>query len=380
MQWKSLALALFVQHGFGQNFEMMRFSCSQLVIDRIDPLVNPGQVPSTHVHQIVGGNSFNASMDPATHDLPTESTCTSCTFSEDFSNYWTAVLYFRARNGTYKRVPQFVSEGLRAIGGITVYYIPPYDGKTKVTAFKPGFRMLVGDALLRSKSKDPKVCHRCMQKTGDASNIECSPPDTQALPKGFCEGGIRTVITFPTCWDGKNLDSPDHESHVAYPSSGNFDSGGSCPSTHPVKIPQVMYEVMWDVSAKNLSLSTYLKWRLGCLERQAFVLTPYYYRPEFSTIRTYGQKTAHNHLCGALVISEFLSNIHGRPITRLTAFVQNWIFAAWRLRVRLERRLSPARTGCTLHRRRLRPAEDTDLGRGHEVHHVAALQREYRWM
>ena len=22
-------------------------------------------------------------------------------------------------------------------GGITVYYIPPYDGKTKVTAFKP---------------------------------------------------------------------------------------------------------------------------------------------------------------------------------------------------------------------------------------------------
>lgn len=25
---------------------------------------------------------------------------------EDFSNYWTANLYFKARNGTYKRVPQ----------------------------------------------------------------------------------------------------------------------------------------------------------------------------------------------------------------------------------------------------------------------------------
>lgn len=25
---------------------------------------------------------------------------------EDFSNYWTANLYFKARNGSYKRVPQ----------------------------------------------------------------------------------------------------------------------------------------------------------------------------------------------------------------------------------------------------------------------------------
>ena len=214
MQWHAFALALLVAQGYGQGMPMMRFSCSQLVIDRLDPLVNPGQVPSTHMHQIVGGNSFNASMDPATHDLPTASTCTSCTFSEDFSNYWTAVLYFQARNGTYKRVRQFVSEGRRAIGGITVYYIPPYDGKTKVTAFKPGFRMLVGNAALRSKSKDPKVCHRCMPKTGDASNIECSSPDTQSLPKAFCPGGIRTVITFPTCWDGKNLDSPDHQASI----------------------------------------------------------------------------------------------------------------------------------------------------------------------
>jgi hypothetical protein len=38
---------------------MLRFQCSQLTIDRIDPLVDPGQVPSSHLHQIVGGNSLN---------------------------------------------------------------------------------------------------------------------------------------------------------------------------------------------------------------------------------------------------------------------------------------------------------------------------------
>jgi hypothetical protein len=65
------------------------------------------------------------------------STCTSCTFSEDFSNYWTASLYFKARNGTFKRVPQMNNLGLSTNAGVTVYYIPPYDGKTKVTAPKP---------------------------------------------------------------------------------------------------------------------------------------------------------------------------------------------------------------------------------------------------
>lgn len=117
---------------------MMRFECSRLVIERADPLVEPGRIQSSHNHQIVGGNSFNVTMAPVDYDPSVESTCTSCTFSEDFSNYWTANLYFRARNGTFKRVPQMLNLGLEGgDGGITVYYIPPYDGKTTVTAFKP---------------------------------------------------------------------------------------------------------------------------------------------------------------------------------------------------------------------------------------------------
>ncbi|KAF2187573.1 hypothetical protein K469DRAFT_748843 [Zopfia rhizophila CBS 207.26] len=255
MLWKTLALALLVQRGSSQGIApMMRFQCSQLVVDRIDPLVNPGSVPSPHLHQIVGGNSFNASMDPTTHDLPSASTCTSCTFSDDFSNYWTAVLYFRARNGTYKRVSQLPEEQLKGNGGITVYYIPSTNNKTAVTAFKPGFRMLVGDAGLKSNGPERKVCHRCKPATGDNSNINCGSPDAQTLPKGFCAGGIRSVITFPTCWDGKNLDSPNHKSHVTYATGSKAnDVGptGSCPASHPVAIPQVMYEVVWDTRPFN---------------------------------------------------------------------------------------------------------------------------------
>jgi len=72
-------------------------------------------------------------------DIPATATCTTCTFADDFSNYWTAVLYFKARNGTFKRVPQTPNVGFeQAKGGMTIYYTPSLgSGKSPVTAFKP---------------------------------------------------------------------------------------------------------------------------------------------------------------------------------------------------------------------------------------------------
>lgn len=197
-------------------------------------------------------------MDFPRLDISTASTCTTCTFSEDFSNYWTAVLYFRARNGTYKRVPQMANHYLeQAVGGMTVYYIPPYDGRTKVTAFKPGFRMLVGDTMNRQNKNTPEarqMSFRCFG-AGWTGEPDSTPPgggsDTRFLPTKPCTGGIRAHNYFPTCWDGKNLDSPDHKSHVSFPASGTFESGGPCPASHPVKLPQILLETMWDTRQFN---------------------------------------------------------------------------------------------------------------------------------
>jgi hypothetical protein len=38
---------------------------------------------------------------------------------------------------------------------------------------------------------------------------------------------------------------------MSYPESGTFESGGPCPSTHPVRTAQVMYEVVWDTKPFN---------------------------------------------------------------------------------------------------------------------------------
>ncbi len=39
---------------------------------------------------------------------------------------------------------------------------------------------------------------------------------------------LESYLDFPQCWNGRDLDSPDHKSHMAYPVNGD------CPATHPV--------------------------------------------------------------------------------------------------------------------------------------------------
>jgi hypothetical protein len=178
-------------------------------------------------------------MDPAKHDLPSKSTCTSCQFMDDFSNYWTAVLFFRARNGSFYKVPQIPQSGMdRTNGGMVVYYMSDalFDTaqKSVVTAFKPGFRMLVGDAGFRDRDQAKKyrqLTYTCMENQGSRT------PESVEFPKTPCKLGIMANHRFPTCWDGVNLDSPNHQDHVAYPETGTFESGGKCPKTHPVRIP-----------------------------------------------------------------------------------------------------------------------------------------------
>jgi len=139
MKW----FAILLQAGLSQA--ALRFGCSQVSIQRLDPLVEPGQIPSAHVHQIVGGNAFNATM---TGDIGEKGTCTTCAYTEDFSNYWTAVMYFRHENGSYKRVPQYPNAQLgyegqnntKIKGGMTIYYTQKdfdSNGDQYITAFPP---------------------------------------------------------------------------------------------------------------------------------------------------------------------------------------------------------------------------------------------------
>ena len=142
--------------------------------------------------------------------------------------------------------------------------------------------MIVGDPMERTAAgaaKYRQLTYTCLQ------NSMTRTGETKNMPPKPCPAGIMANIRFPTyvfsrretptshfahplcsvlslrtdhkprplnrCWDGQNLDSPDHASHVAYPTSGTFESGGPCPPTHPVRIPQLFYEVVWDTTRFN---------------------------------------------------------------------------------------------------------------------------------
>jgi hypothetical protein len=77
--------------------------------------------------------------------------------------------------------------------------------------------------------------------------LGANQPETNGIPNYKCPGGMRAQVFFPQCWDGKNLDSPDHKSHMSYP-NGTIYNGGNCPSTHPVHMISMFFEVHYDTA------------------------------------------------------------------------------------------------------------------------------------
>ncbi|KAK1753566.1 hypothetical protein QBC47DRAFT_403908 [Echria macrotheca] len=245
MKWQALSLA-------GLAEAALRFGCSTLTVQRLDPVVEPGNSPSAHVHQVVGGNAFRALVDPSV-DVGNVANCTTCVFTEDKSNYWTAVLYFRARNGSFHRVPQYPNavfhDGQQA--GMTIYYTQESffsNGNQRITSFKPGFRMTVGSPA--ASTREEAVQYRGLRYTC-LQDILTRGQETYELPKKPCPAGIMAIHHFPACWDGKNLDSPDHQSHMFNTARGSFQVADPCPASHPVRMPQVAYETMWNTTMFN---------------------------------------------------------------------------------------------------------------------------------
>jgi hypothetical protein len=207
-----------------------RLPCkAPLVVERTDPIVNPGAL-SSHLHTIMGGNGFKPKMD---YNDTQASTCASCTVIGDMSNYWTPTMFFQHQDGTFETVGQN--------GGALVYYLQRAPKGKEMVAFPPGFRMIAGDPSKRSGGDDhatQAISYACLDYNGPATK------ETNDFPKRNCPSGLRTQVFFPSCWDGVNLDSPDHKSHVAYPIE-NYN-GGNCPSTHPVHLISIFYEIIWN--------------------------------------------------------------------------------------------------------------------------------------
>lgn len=61
-----------------------------------------------------------------------------------------------------------------------------------------------------------------------------------------CTDGIRAELMFPSCWNGLDLDSHNHTTHVAYPNQIKY---GTCPEGYPVRLPTLFYETIYNTPA-----------------------------------------------------------------------------------------------------------------------------------
>jgi hypothetical protein len=186
-----------------------------------DPIMFPGQPGASHSHDFLANRSTSA-RSTYTSLLAAE---TNCNREEDTAAYWVPTLYQNGR--------------ALAPSDAKIYYSSQVDSKS-VRAFPPDLRMITGNPEARRPQSTSVMSWNC-----EKSNI-----DHRQDPPRTCPDGKRLVVSmrFPNCWNGQNLDSPDHQSHMTY------DRGESCPSTHPVQTPRVVMDVRYPTS-KGTKLS-----------------------------------------------------------------------------------------------------------------------------
>lgn len=179
-----------------------------------DAIVKPGETGTSHLHTYFGNTLSNGFSTAQTLQSSGDSTCRGGIGNR--SSYWVPALV----DGAGKPL---VPEQL------LMYYKSGYSiPADQIRTFPEGLRVVAGDA--KSTSAQQHAYWGCHEGyIGHPATI----PD--------CGVGNHVVMTvvLPQCWDGVNLDSADHKSHMAYP------QGNSCPSTHPVAIPEVTFNVLY---------------------------------------------------------------------------------------------------------------------------------------
>jgi hypothetical protein len=199
-----------------------------------DPILFPGRPGAAHPHTFFGNRSTNAHSTLAT----LRSADTTCKPPADKSAYW---------------VPTLFKDGVevRPAKGQFYFNLRGYD---RMRAFPAGFRMIAGDQRATRPQSQRIVYWTCGGRGGTrlapSSTVPKSCPvvdvrhrvQLRECPKcplvwKTFEDRVKTFVelhvNFPDCWDGKRLDSADHQSHMAH--SREY----VCPASHPVKVPLI---------------------------------------------------------------------------------------------------------------------------------------------
>ncbi|GGK93657.1 hypothetical protein Ppa06_61760 [Planomonospora parontospora subsp. parontospora] len=184
-----------------------------------DPIVFPGLPGGSHMHSFFGNTSTDAHSDLGS----LRKGGTTCSPKTDLSSYWVPTLY----DGGTPVEPT----------GTTFYYLGEGVRDELMDQTRPlplGLRIVAGNARATQPDETSNARWSCLHAghVGSSKNFVNCPAGTM----------LESYLDFPHCWNGKDLDSPDHKSHMSYPVAG------ACPASHPVIVPKLRQVLRYPVN------------------------------------------------------------------------------------------------------------------------------------
>ncbi|MFG2468412.1 DUF1996 domain-containing protein [Streptomyces canus] len=192
-----------------------------------------------HFHDYIGNQSNTAFA--SDQDLANAET--SCVDQGDKSTYYWPVI--RLQNGTQEQDANSPGGGVEGNAGeivtpkeVTLTFVG--NPRSKVTAMPRLLRIITGDAKA------------FVNGTANANaSWSCTGFEDRQLKDKYplCPQGSDVVRTFKfqSCWDGRNIDSANHRTHVAF-----AQNDGTCPDGFEA-IPQLVQRIVYDVDAPSLN-------------------------------------------------------------------------------------------------------------------------------
>ncbi|MEU1511718.1 DUF1996 domain-containing protein [Streptomyces sp. NPDC005811] len=192
-----------------------------------------------HFHDYIGNQSNTAFA--SDDDLANAET--SCVDQGDKSTYYWPVL--RLQNGTEEQDAKSPGGGIEGNAGeivtpkdVTLTFVG--NPVSKVTEMPRLLRIITGDA--KAFVNGPGNANASWSCTGfEERQLKDKYP--------LCPSGSDVVRTFrfQSCWDGSNIDSANHRTHVAFAAPN-----GTCPTGFEA-IPQLVQRIVYDVDAPSLA-------------------------------------------------------------------------------------------------------------------------------
>jgi len=250
-----------------------RFFCAPGQLLKDDPIALPGQPGKSHLHQFIGNTTADANSTYASLRTKGGSTCDNATTPDrafNRSSYWMPAMLDGEGNAVrpdyalvyYKRIPA----SSPACGFPDATHIGYCTDMPNGIRFIFGYNMTTmsgGPMQIPSWDRDGETFTCEVRHGGGEQAVAGIYHNINEVVAAGCPAGtfLKISITPPTCWDGKNLDVPDHRSHVVYGDGPMVTSAGerSCPVTHPYYLPNLAYQ--WYFTTNTAFTAG--KWRLS---------------------------------------------------------------------------------------------------------------------